>query len=40
MQKKKTQQFAKFFLKDLKSINKKEGNDKSNLGGLNLSSVN
>ena len=40
MQKKKTQQFAKFFLKDLKSVTKNEGNDKSNLDGLNLSPAN
>ena len=39
MQKKETQQFAKFFLKDIKNKSEKDVVDKSNLAGLNFSSA-
>ena len=40
MQKKETQQFAKFFLKDIKNKPIKHDNTKSNLDELNFSSAN
>ena len=40
MQKKETQQFAKFFLKNIKSKTSKHKNCKSDFDELNLSSVN
>ena len=40
MQKKETQQFAKFFLKDIKSKPIKHDNNKSNLDELNFLAVN
>ncbi len=40
MQKNKTQQFAKFFLKDIKNTSTKHENDKSTLDKLNYSSSN
>ena len=40
MEKKETQQFAKFFLKDIKSKPIRHENNKSNLNELNISSVN
>ena len=40
MQQKKTQQFAKFFIKDVKSKPDKFENNKSNLEELNFSSLN
>ena len=40
MQTKETQQFAKFFLKDIKSQPVKNENNKSNFDELNFSSVN
>ena len=40
MQKHKTQQFAKFFLKDLKTKNPNYNNEKSNLDNLTFSSSN
>jgi hypothetical protein len=38
MQKKETQQFAKFFLKDLKAKNQKFNNNKNLIDQFNLSS--
>ena len=40
MQEKETQQFAKFFLKDIKSKPEKEEVDKSNLDVLNFLTAN
>ena len=40
MQQQKTQQFAKFFIKDIKSKPGKYKNNKSNLDELNFSSLN
>jgi len=40
MQKKETQQFAKFFLKDIKSKPLKQDNYKSNLDELNFLTAN
>tara|TARA_B100001250_G_C19780556_1_gene781657 strand:+ start:1533 stop:1655 length:123 start_codon:yes stop_codon:yes gene_type:complete len=40
MQKKETQQFAKFFLKDVKSKSEKEAHDKSNADLISYASTN
>ena len=40
MNKKQTQQFSRFFLKDLKTVPLKEGNDKSKYSQLILSDSN